>query len=272
MSVVSSASLRTRRGASLLEIAACIFAVAVGVWLGAQYLGLNLHAAAYTALTKTDVMDQLPEDWRLAPPAGMEPLTAEQEALALSAELEQLRLEVAQLSSDAEAEVTTFSVESTANLHPDLLIRRQHTLAFWSQLGGIRDEVDRLQASADNAINHSNVYKVLDVRRKAYEYGAKAVKVAMTDAVDPQALQFAEQLVSWYEHGAELYGEAMSIWQGEHPPLGGFTSDQLLEQVQQQHDNEALLLFQKSGRLCEVLFRRYQVAFPKIDDPTARQN
>jgi hypothetical protein len=256
----------------MLEITACILAVAVGVWVGARYLGLNLHAAAYSALNETDLMDKLPNEWRLAPPPGMEPLSAEQQALALSAELEELRHKVAQLNEEAELEMAPLSVDTTANLHPQLLKRRQHTLAFWSQLGGIREEVERLQASAEEALNQRNVYQVLEIRRRAYQYGAKAVQVAMTDEVDPQALQFAEQLVAWYEHGSDLYGEAMNVWQGEHPPVGGLSSDQLLEQVQQQHDNEALLLFQKSGRLCEVLFRRYQVAFPDIDDPTIKRN
>jgi hypothetical protein len=157
-------------------------------------------------------------------------------------------------------------------LHPDLIARRQHTLAFWSQLGGIREEVDRLQLSADEALNQNNVYKVLEIRRRAYLYGAKAVKVAMTDKVDPQALHFAEQLRGWYQHGADLYGEALNVWQAEHLPSEGMSSDQLLERIQKQHDNEALLLFQKSGRLCEVLFRRYQVAFPVINEPGSGAN
>ncbi len=267
-----SSANATRRGVSLLEVTACILAVAIGVWLGARYLGLNLHAAAFTALTETELMDQLPADWRMDPPPGMEPLTDEQQSLALSTELEELRMEVAQLNEDADLGISPLPIEPSGNLHPELLQRRQHTLAFWSQLGGIREEVDRLQASADDALNQRNVYQVLEVRRRAYQYGARAVEVAMSDAVDPQALQFAEQLIAWYEHGAELYGEAMSVWQGDNLPVGGLSSDQLLEQVQQQHDNEALLLFQKSGRLCEVLFRRYQVAFPEIDDAMPNRN
>lgn len=255
-----------RCGASLLEITGLLVALGVGVWLGARYLGLDLHAAAFTALTKTEVMDQLPEGWRLAPPPGMEPKTPEQESLALSAELEAIRQDVARLSEENADAPAPLTVEQVANLPPDLRERRQHTLAFWSQLGGIRDEVDRLQASADEALNQQNMYKVLEVRRRAYLYGSRAVELAMHDSVDPQALQFAEQLKGWFQHGADLYGEAMRVWEGQHLAAQGISSDQLLEQVQQQHANEALLLFQKSGRLCEVLFRRYQVAFPDIEE------
>ncbi len=257
-----------RFGVSLLELTACILAVAVGVWLGARYLGLNLHAAAYTAVTETKINDQLPEGWKLTPPAGMEPLTADEKAVALNAELEALRYDVSLLSDDKESIETPLPPDAGGDLPPDLLARRQHTLAFWSQLGGIREEVDRLQAAAEDSLTHQNVYQVLEIRRRANQYGAKAVEVAMHDAVDPLALQFAEHWIDWYKHGADLYGEAMSVWQGDHPPVGGLSSDQFLEQVQQQHDNEARLLFQKSGRLSEVLSRRYQVAFPEIDDPT----
>ncbi|WP_145249265.1 hypothetical protein [Aeoliella mucimassa] len=256
-----------RHGTSLLEVTGCVLAVAVGVWLGARYLGLDLHAAAYTTLADTAVMDSLPADWRLPPPPGMEPLTPEQQAAALSAELEALRLEAENLDDGEPVEVSTVTIESNQSLHPMLLERREHTLAFWSKLGGIRGEVERLQATADESLNEQNVFKVLEVRRRAYLYGAKAVKLAMSDNIDPQALQFAEQLASWYQHGADLYAEAINVWQGQHLPNSGLSSDKLLEQVQQQHNNEAMLLFEKSGRLCEVLFRRYQVAFPSIEEP-----
>lgn len=261
-----------RRGVSLLEITACILAVGIGLYVGSRYLGLDLNAATYTALSETQLIEQLPEDWRPAPPPGLEPLTSDQQAVALSTELEQLRLEVASLSDGVDPESAELAIGAEAGLHPELLERRQHTLAFWSQLGGIREEVDRLQASAEDSLNQRNVFKVLEIRRRAYLYGAKAVDVAMSDEVDSQALQFATQLKGWYEHGAELYGEAMNVWQGQHLSPQGLSTDQMLEQVQQQHDNEALLLFQKSGRLCEVLFRRYQVAFPDIDEPTGEQN
>lgn len=261
-----------RRGVSLLEITACILAVGVGLYLGSRYLGLDLSAATYTALSETNLIDQLPEDWRPTPPPGMEPLTNEQQALALNTELEQLRFDVASLENAEAAESAVLALDTAVDLEPKLLERRQHTLAFWSQLGGIREEVERLQTSAEGSLNQRNVYQVLEIRRRAYLYGAKAVEVAMSDNVDPQALHFASQLKGWYEHGADLYGDAMTVWQGQHLPPQGLSSDQLLEQVQQQHDNEALLLFQKSGRLCEVLFRRYQVAFPDIDERQGGEN
>ncbi|WP_442482011.1 hypothetical protein [Aeoliella sp. SH292] len=266
------AIVTSRRGVSLWEITGAIVAVVAGVWLGARYLGLDLHAAAYTALNDTEINERLPEGWRLAPPVGMEPQTPQQQAVALTAELEEIRHEVAQLNSESAAEQAAFTVDPAGKLHPDLIARRQHTLAFWSQLGGIREEVDRLQLSADEALNQNNVYKVLEIRRRAYLYGAKAVKVAMSDKVDPQALHFAEQLRGWYQHGADLYGEALNVWQAQHVPSEGLSSDQLLDRIQKQHDNEALLLFQKSGRLCEVLFRRYQVAFPVINEPGSGAN
>lgn len=262
----------TRLGASLLEITACIAVAAVGVWLGARYLGLDLHAAAYTALSEADVMDQLPPEWQLAPPEGMEPISPEQESLALSVELDELRSEVANLKEAKSDSDAANAPESAAELSPALLERGQQTLAFWSQLGSIRNEVDRLQDSTQGALNEQNVYKVLEIRQRAYQYGAKAVKMAERDNVDPQALQFADQLQAWYQHGADMYGEAVNVWQTQHLPAGSLTSDQLLAQVQQQHDNESRLLFQKSERLGEVLFRRYQLAFPAIGEPTQRHN
>ena len=263
--------LTARRGASLLEITACILAVAVGVWLGAQYLGLDLHSAAYTALSEADMIDQMPEDWRMAPPESQEPLSDEQQALALSAELEELRREVASLNDNAAAATAKFA-EQSGQLSPEQLKLRKQTLGFWSRLKGVRDEVVRLQMTADDAINEQNVYKVLEVRRRAYAYGSKAVKAAMTEGVDPEALQFAELMIAWFDDGDELYDEAMKLWQGEHPPVGGLASDQSLEQAQQHHENQSRLLFQKSERLRDMLVERYHVAFPNIAAPAGGQN
>jgi len=269
----SSFKPQSRQGATLLEIIGCVLAVGVGVWLGARFLGINLETAAYTALAQTEMIDKIPEGFRPKPPEGMEPLSEEAQEAQLLSELNSIRREVAILSK---AELDQSSQELTPvvgrKVHPEIAERRQHTLAFWSRLGGIRSEVDKLQLAADEALNQNNVYGVLEIRKRAYEYGSKAVKAAKHNQVDAQALQFADQLMAWYEHGAELYGEALNVWQSQHLSAEGLSSDQLLEQVQRQHDNEAMLLFQKSGRLCEVLVRRYQVAFPEIEEPATLTN
>lgn len=264
---------QNRHGASLLEIIGCVLAVGVGVWLGARFLGVDLEAAAYSALAESEMIDKLPEGFRPNPPKGMEPLSDEAQEAQLLTELNSIRREVAILSKEeAHAAADELAPVVNASVHPEIAERRQHTLAFWSRLGGIRSEVDKLQLAADEALNQNNVYSVLEIRKRAYEYGAKAVKAAKHSQVDPQALQFADQLTGWYSHGAELYGEALKVYQSQHLAPEGLSSDQLLEQVQRQHDNEAMLLFQKSGRLCEVLVRRYQVAFPEIEEPATLTN
>lgn len=256
-----------RRGVSLWEVLGCILAVGVGVWLGARYLGLDVHTLAYSALSDTEIIDQIPEEWQPAPPEGMEVPTAEELAVELRDELDSIRLDVAQLQQEKEhAQSVAELAEAYGAEAEEIETRRQNTLAFWMRLGEIRSEVDRLQNASQDVLNEQNVWKVLEVRRRAYLYGSKAVKAAMEGVVDPQAIQFANQLRSWYKHGADLYGEAMQVWQGQNVAQGPQT-DQILNQARQQHDNEALLLFQKGGRLREVLIRRYQVAFPELEEP-----
>lgn len=254
----------SRRGMSLLEVLGCIMAVVVGLWVGAQYLGLNLHTIAYTTLDETEVLDKLPEPIRPQPPAGLEPVPFEERQRQLNEELEALRLDLAVLEQqkvDLEPGGHTGAADANAG---ELEARRQETLEFWSRLGEIRLEVEQIQESAQMAASEQNVWKVLEIRQRANQYGAKAVEAAMADVVDPQALQFAKQLVGWYQQGADLYGEAMKVWQGQHELDKSVPQDHALDQARKQHDNEALLLFQKGGRLREMLIRRYQVPFPGL--------
>lgn len=272
LTIPKCATAIERRGLSVLEATGCVLAVGLGVWLGAHFLGVDLGAAAYTALADEKVVDKLPEGWRPAPPAGMEPPSPEEQAAELHEELTQLRQEVEELQhgvdeSDA-GDLPAGDVSASAgNEDSELAARRQHTLALWSRLGSVRAEVEELQQSAEWAVTEQNVWKVLEIYHRSYQYGAKAVRATMGDGVDPQAWKFADQLASWYEQGADLYGEAMQVWQGQHLPPQGLSSDELLAQVRKQHVNEGLLLFQKGARLRDVLIRRYQVAFPDIDDP-----
>lgn len=254
-----------RQGVSLLEALGCILAVTAGLWLGAYLLGFNVQMLAYSALADSPIIEQIPKDWRPAPPKGMELPTPEELAAELRNELHELRLEVARLQQEPQLpEAENLTPPATDSSDGSIAARRQETLAFWLRLGEIRTEVERLQSSAEEALNQQNVWKVLEVRRRAYAYGAKAVKAAKHDVVDPQALQFAKQLSAWYQQGGELYSEAMNVWQSQHLPPEGLPSDQWLNQARQQHDNEAMLLFEKGGRLREVLIRRYQIAFPDL--------
>ncbi len=259
------ALVRRRSGLSLLEVVGCLVAVVAGLWLGAQYLGLNLHSIAYTTLDETAVLEQLPEPIRPRPPVGLEPVASEELTRQLNDELEAIRHDLFDLQQQNQEQAA--NGELADDLGTDiggLAERRQQTLEFWSRLGEIRLEVERIQASAQTAASEENVWKVLEIRQRANQYGAKAVEAAMVDVVDPQALQFAKQLVGWYEQGADLYGEAMKVWQGQHDLEKSVHQDRVLDQARKQHDNEALLLFQKGGRLREVLIRRYQVPFPGL--------
>lgn len=252
-----------RRGVSLLEVLGCIMAVGCGLWLGAQYLGINLHSVAYTTLNDAEIIEKIPSEWRPAPPEG-ELVSLEEREQLLREELDALKGDVARLEQERNDSLPGEATSHDLAHEGELADRRHKTLTFWSRLGEIRLEVERIQESAQQAASEQNVWKVLEIRQRAYLYGTKAIDAATVDVVDPQALLFAKQLSGWYKQGAELYGEAMKVWQGQELAREGLASDQLLDKARQQHDNEALLLFQKGGRLREVLIRRYQVPFPGL--------
>src|SRR3970282_808214 len=51
-----------RMGLSVLEFVGCLIALVGGVWLGAIYLGIDVHRVAYVALSESELMEKVPED------------------------------------------------------------------------------------------------------------------------------------------------------------------------------------------------------------------
>ena len=53
-----------RAGLSALEFVGCVIAVIGGAWLGAIYLGVDVRNVAHEALSESELLDKVPEDWR----------------------------------------------------------------------------------------------------------------------------------------------------------------------------------------------------------------
>ena len=85
-----------RAGLSVLEFVGCVIAVVGGIWLGAIYLGVDLRRVAHEALSDTELLEKVPEDWR---PVGAEEehMTREQLVTTLREELSGLRTEITSL-------------------------------------------------------------------------------------------------------------------------------------------------------------------------------
>jgi hypothetical protein len=252
------------KGISLVELLGCITAVGVGIAAGAYYLGVDLHVAAYRALEQNKIIENLPAEVQQVipvPASEAEPvLTGKETQVRLQSELDELRLEISRLAKFAEAnpdaETATLDDET-----PQVAETREKTVVYWSRLQDIAHEVEQLLGSSQQLLNQDNVWKVLEVHRRAYQYGAEALAAAECDGVDPQAKAFGTQLINWYRKGSELYAEAIGVW--EKQQLGAATerADLVLEHGRQQLANEAQLLADRATRLCELLGKRLGVPF-----------
>ncbi|MEX2169525.1 MAG: hypothetical protein WD851_09445 [Pirellulales bacterium] len=255
---------KSRGGWSYTQVIAGFVAAAVGVWLGAYYLNVRVEDLAYTALDESQLLKKLPDRWRPEPPPTLvrdAEVDAEQLADELRQDLKGLEQEVATLLAEATSTTADAAGTGVGDAVRKAIDARSRT--YWTRLQEISTEVARLGSASEHAIDEKNASRTLQVRVRVYRYGAKAINALDTTEVDPQALELAESLRGWYEHGAELNEKTLAVWQGAQPSgLGGPTD---LTPIQQQFEQESSLLRTKSVDVRQQLVRRYGTEFPPIE-------
>ncbi|MEM1303262.1 MAG: hypothetical protein AAGG46_00110, partial [Planctomycetota bacterium] len=138
------------------------------------------------------------------------------------------------------------------------------TIAYWERLCEVAKSVAFLHDEVAVSKNADTTGHVLDLRRRAFEYGQRAIAAIPTESVDEQAIESGQRLGRWYTHGAELYVEASAVWEGRTSDDPSALNRHTLDQSQQDHRKEARLIHDKAARVSEVLSRRYVVEFPKL--------
>lgn len=259
MSVRSSSpqSPSIRRGAGAIQALAILSSFAVGMWLGTHYLGVPMRDIAHTALSESELLEKLPENWRIVSADCLdgecpETITPEQKAAQLKGELTALQAEIASLAAGSTSETAAAepAPESVAVVQREGT--REATVGYWQQLGEIAAQVTKLHNSIGNDSSETTVWRVLDVRRRAYDYGQKAVDAIATTSVDQQAVEGGRRMAALYRHGAEYYEEVLTAWDGKTT----MAEDQLF-QAQRHHVKQADFVRQKVGELQLILSRRY---------------
>ena len=257
-----------RAGLSVLEFIGCVVAVVGGLWLGALYLGVDVRKTVYDTMDRTNVLDKVPPRWRPDDPHGT--ASREQTVAALREELGMLRSEIAGLSSDTPP--ATDALQQSHADHPAAANGDQRsTLAYWNQLNEIVLGEASLQQEADAAITDSRAARAFVLKSRVSQFASEAVATVPTNGVDPELLQFGQQLTDWYEQGNTLYKRAAQIWQ--LPTASQRTNlTERWKPTQLQHRNEAKLLNKKAAALRSALTRRYGVEFPGFGSPAATQH
>jgi hypothetical protein len=259
---------RHRAGLSVLEFVGCFIAVVGGMWLGAIYLGVDLRRVAHEALTDTELLENVPEDWRPVAPEE-EVVTREQLISTLREELSGLRNDISSLRDGEKADSGRGGSQSQKTEAGTSKVAEQEskekTLTYWNRLIEIASGESALQNDAAIAFNDANAAKVFAVKSRVSRFAAKAVDAVPQDGVERSVVQFGRQLGLWYERGSELYDKAVHIW--ESTAAGSQARAQLNDEwkrAELQYRNETRLLDEKSSAVRSAAGRRFGQEFPEF--------
>jgi hypothetical protein len=262
-------SHNSRNGLSVLEFLGCTMALVGGVWLGAIYLGIDLHRVAYLALAESNLMEQMPEDWRPETPESEKAPSQAELAASVQNELVALRQEVTSLSettgseASASATIATPSAPAAAN-GKSADNAKDATLNYWQQLAQIVHNQYKLQVDAETAATEGNATKVAALKGRVSRLTATSIRAIPTKNVDRSATDFGSDLANWYDSGATLYDEAVQVW-GTN--AGGQSNPQLAKEWQQAHvqfTNEGQLLRGRATTVRDALTQQFGVEFSPL--------
>lgn len=257
---------RRRSGLTILEFAACMFAVVGGAWLGALYLGVDVRHLAYSALSQAKLLDKMPAEFRPVDPSE-KVMTREQLLTTLHEELGSLRNQITTLRGGSASQTT----DSTGGAEPNataLLPTKAKTLAYWQRLNEIAAGEVQLQHDAESAFNADNAAKVFAIKGRISRFSAKAVEAVPIQEVDESVVRFGRQLRLWYDRGGELYEKAVRIWE---TPIGQQARTQLNDEwkrADEQHRSEGQLISDKATAVRGSMSRIYGTDFPVFDKPS----
>ncbi len=267
--VLARSVVSSRTGASLYQMLACVLAVGAGCWLGAQYVGVEVGDIAYTALDETELLEQIPQDWRPirsdCPAEGCpEPPTDEELAAGLLDELNGLRFEAAKLRQAASLDGGVAALIGVAKGDSDAAITREQTIAYWGRLTEIANDVAQLDASLQPAVSRDTTGHVFDLRRRSFDYARRAIEAIPYEKADPQAFEAGQRLAVWYDSGAKFYEDATAAWDALAGSSRSSLTELSLNKSREQHRKESELVRAKLAEIRSVLSRRYASAFPGI--------
>lgn len=260
-----------RVGGAVYQIVGCLLAAGLGIFLGAQWMGVQVEDIAYVALDETEMLEKLPENIRPEHSAcedGVCPsdLSTEETNAKLQSELNGLKDEVAALKEIATSETSAAGV--AASLAGRGLsktdIGREETLAFWARLCEVANEVAELSNGLEPAMTDVTAGHVFDLRSRAFDYGQRATKLISFERVDPQAFEASQRLVAYFAKGSEFYSDATEVWDGLAGAPAPPSAEEGMMKRREQHEKEGDLVAAKIAEISSSLSRRYGAEFPTI--------
>lgn len=253
-----------RQALSKVEFLGCLMAVAGGLWIGSNYLGVDLNGAAYQALDETELLTKLPEEWRPPNPEcpdGNCPDPEEiraAEIVRLRSELEEIRFEVSRLRTGSAGAHDSQESTSLSEVQRET---RDRTLGYWQGLSQIVHEVATVQRTVQPYSGTEQHSQALAVRRRALEYGHQAATLLDAQGVDPDAVATGARVAEWYAQGAEKLRAAVELKTSQ--PVGGrsVSAGELWASTEADLRKRTELLMRKSQETSAYLTSKYFTDF-----------
>ena len=198
-------SVSKRRGITIFQLLTGLLAASLGFYAGATFVGLNINRVAYYALDKTELIDQVPEDWR-PEVLQKQAVLAEAERESKLAELQSRLVDLERMlesngSEKTEIESVHTSVEQRRENIQSLMADYPATLTHWEDLVQLYTKISDLDNRA-SASEHSHA-KWLTVRKNLYQYATEYLMALETNGVDPKILEMNVRLAEWFTAGLQ---------------------------------------------------------------------
>ena len=261
---LSRSTRRDRAGLSALEFVGCLMALVGGVWLGAIYLGVDVRHVVFGALAESDLMDKVPEQWRPVDPSEAQAPTTQELAESVQKELVALRHEITALRTSQLDGFASPNGKGIAQNMPTVdaqQLTKQASLEYWARLQIVVQNEIALQSDAESAATDGNATKVAALKGRISRLTASAIRALPIANVDPAAVTLAKDIANWYEQGARLFDQAVTIWESSARSSSGGKLSNEWEQAQIQHRNEGRLLGDQVAAVRDSLTRRFGEGF-----------
>ncbi len=194
-----------RSGITIFQLLTGLLAASVGFYAGATFVGLNIDRVAYYAMDRTDLLEQVPQEWI--------PEALEEQAIQNETErenrLEQLQVRLTDLERMIESngtektEIISNNQSAERGLESIQSFKRDYpaTLSHWEDLVDLYQRISDLDKRAnDNENSHS---KWLTVRKVLYQYASEFLNALDTQGVDPKVLEMNVRLSEWFSNGLQ---------------------------------------------------------------------
>lgn len=261
-------TFRNRTAISNVELIGCLFAVAGGVWIGAQYVGLDLNQAAYQALDETELLTQIPDDWRPRNPDcpdGDCPEPSEvrlAEKQRLQHELEELRYETTRIVGGKPA-IDIENADPTS-LSSEEQTTRDRTQHYWQGLSEIVFEVTTIQQRVAPFAGTTEHSRALAVRRRTLDYGYRATMLLDTEGVDSEAVATGIRVAEWFGHGSKTLKSALELRSRQAVGGRSVTAADLWAQIESDLEKRTELVSRKSRETSTYLTTKFFAEFPPL--------